>query len=762
MTEIINSDRYITQETLTKCFSQGKYNYIDKVICGNGFSTAFINNKPPRGKINIIIAPNRAVVISKEAQYRANPTGTKMKFFYKDSTDLDFTEAEVLMFVADSFLLMSERLYWIRDSINWVLIDEAHSVEIQSSFRRVLIDFTAKVRKLIGEAPVLVSVTATPNLYTPVTFRIKNDIVTPVEITLVNDFEASVERVKKLLEDGEKVVIATNNKNVIYRLKDANSVLEADYTIGEGLSTSLSELITIKQNSESNLKIISSRGFEGFDILGEDFNVFFYEDRGSVQGFETFYIANLYQAINRVRAGAKYVEYCRKEVVNARPVIFDDIDKDVQTFIDRTDLSIHNKQSKSHSKGFYIYHPYLIFTQDINPESRNYGEFSVKKNEENIRLYKESVIYDKPFPSEEFNTFLQERQISVINKCEVPRRLRQIRLRDEYKEQRLLTNVDFIDDLDLFGEDFYLKPEYRETIVDYRAILTTYLRRKNYAGLRRPTDREEAGLKLLSNLKEFDKVLAKFTKVYNERSINKYGLKASKKYRESFKKQSLQTLCKLILIFCNEKIRIPSNWIANRDYNILTDIGIPEIEYIASIFGVETTEVDVNSAFIRIIYSINGLDLPANFYGENKENKKLINTFLNNFFYNPKQKTSKAMQKKRAVDKFTKLGFEPIVIKYLIDNFFLAKYRGELFNFLTFYEKQIVSNLKLVAVEDFDTEGFGRRHDSLILFNNQSNLERLNHLEFLNREGWFKIVEQEKLLTRQEEVLEFFEFQKDL
>jgi len=760
MIEILNNDRYITQETLEKCFKQGAYSYVDKVICGNGFSTAFINNKPPRNKVNIIIAPNRAVVTSKEESYRRNPTENRIKFFYKDSVDTDFMDAEVLMFVADSFLLMKDRLYWIKDRIHNVLIDEAHSVEIQSKFRSKLVDFTSEVRKIIGSEPALVSVTATPNLFTPVNIRIRNKIVTPMTINLTNDFQRSIERIRGLLDAGEKVVVATNNKNVIYRLRDANNVVEADFTIGEGLSRSLVELVIVKENKDSYLKVISSRGFEGFDIHGKDFNVVFFEDRNSIGGFESFYIANLYQAINRVRDGAKTIEYCRKELTNAKPTPFTDIDKDIKKFITRTDITINQKQSLSHDKKYYLNHPYLIFTQENSENSPNYGDFSVKANKEAIRLYKESLAYDKPFPSEEFTTFLKERKISINNICTVPKKLKVIRLAEEEKIDRLKTNEKFITGLDLFGDDFFITPQHREKVSEYFRDLATFVRRKNYTLERGISERESIALNLLSNPLEFNKVLVKFTKLFNERSIAKYGIKASKYHRDIFAKRSVFTLCKLAMLFSNDTITIPRKWTVNRDYNILTEIGVAEIKYIPGLFNVEVTEVDVNSAFIRVIYALNGLELPLDFYGKDKKNKLKINILLNSFFYDETKKSPLRLQKLRAIKSFQAYNFDEKVISYLIDNFFMNKDKGSLFHFLSFYEKKLVGMVKKIAIDEFETEGFGRRHDSLILFNNQSSLEKLNHLDFLNSKGWFKIVKEG--MTREEEIAEFDEFMKTL
>ena len=737
MREIFNNDKYITQDTLSKCFSLGEVKSVDKVICGNGFSTAFINSDVPKGKINIIIVPNRAVIMSKEASYKENPTKNKIKFFYKGSKDTgtDIFDANVLMFVADSFLLMSSSFELKKDLINWVLIDEFHSVEIQSSFRYMLVDFKNKVKSIVGSKVALTTVTATPNLFSKVDIVIKNKFISELKINIVNDFERTIKNAKKLIKENKKVLICTNNKNVIYSLRDKDNSLKADYIIGSGLASSVVELVKIEQDNDSNLKIVSSRGFEGFDILGDGYTVFFFENRDSFQDFETFYISNLYQAINRTRQGAENIYYCRKEVENARLNPFNDIDKDIDFFVNRKDLSVEQKQKLK----FDVFKKFVIFTQNKDEFSDNYGEFTISKNEASISLFKETLVYDKPFPSKEFKTFLKERKITIIENRVTQKKLKDIKLKEIYKEDRLLINTKFIDDLDLFGSDYILTPFYSEDVKGYYNQLKQYLRRKHYSKEREMSFREIKALELFRDEKQFNSLLDNLIKTYNSRSIEKYGVKISKPYRDVFKRKSIHILSKLILIFANEKIVTPSKWVVNRDYNIMTEIGVDEIKLIAEVFQVEVTEVDVNSAFIRIIYALNGLYLPDNFYGDNKENKKAINILLNNFFYDETKKTPKKIQKAKAKESFRKYGFDELAIDYLIDKFFECKFRGGLFNFLSFYEKKLVSKVKRMALEDFKTEGVARRHDSILLFNNESNLERLNHLDFLNRDGWFKI-----------------------
>jgi len=155
------------------------------------------------------------------------------------------------------------------------------------------------------------------------------------------------------------------------------------------------------------------------------------------------------------------------------------------------------------------------------------------------------------------------------------------------------------------------------------------------------------------------------------------------------------------------------------------------------VFNMEVLEVDARSCYPRILYALCGKTLPNDFYGFNKEKKTEINVFINDFFYNAKKTTSKKHQKINAKRKFERLGFDADVIEYLITNFFECKHRGDLFSKISFYEKQLISQVK----EDCDriNEGIVRRHDSVILFNNKSDISFLNDFKYLGVDGWFKV-----------------------
>ena len=737
--EIIhNKNAFLSSELVEKCFINGKVTNVDKTQTGNGFTTAFLNLQPSANKINIIIAPNKAVIQIKQRQYLEGNFNTRIKFFFKEGSDSDFENADVLFFVADSFLLMKDQLKEISHKIDKVLIDEYHSIEIQSLFRSNLKDFIPKVKFICdAEFTSITTVTATPNLYSNADILIKNELIKESTIIVSKDREKALNRIKIDIKEGKNVVLFTNSPTAIYHLRDYKNELKANFIIGKSLARSIVELIKIIPDANSKLMIVSSKGFEGFDIHFTDAKVYFFEDRANE--YETFYISNLHQAINRTRKGASYIEYNRLELSKRRPKEFKNIDFDVENFVNDKTISNSAKMKKDYKK----FSPFVIFSND--PE----GAFYIKKNEIAIQLHKEKLLYDLPFPANEFKEFLETRNIKIEHLNEVNNRISK-KVKVSTKVKNLKSNAEYIYKLDLFGSDYKIQIKDFHSqkdgapVYDNRALylnhFNAFLRCKNYKGNRTLSERENIALSLLNDGKKYNNLINETTKTYDIRSIEKYGFTNSLPYRKTFKNKSFNTVCKLVLMFANDRITAPSNWIAHRNYNILTEIGLNEIELIANVFKVKITEVDIKNCFPRILYGINNLELPSDFYGPNKRNKLGINVGLNNFFYDIDQKSSKKDQRKNAVQKFTNFGFNKEVINFLIDRFFETKFKGDLFHFLSFYEKKIINEIKK-TVNVLDNNGVIRRHDSIIIFDNRAELNSLNNYEFLSVSGWFLIPE---------------------
>ncbi|WP_292901902.1 hypothetical protein [Nonlabens sp.] len=741
MTESIRSNtKYLTKSIVNKCFTLGKDCHIDKVICGNGFTSRFAELKPPTNKVNILIAPNRAVIMDKEKQHIVKSTietTIPTKFFYKGSSDYNFEGAELLCFVADSFLQYKKTLAKNKDKIHYVLIDEYHSTVIQSKFRTRLINFITKVRDVIGEAPALTTVTATPLHFSRIDIRIKTDekFITPFNINLTNNEVDAIKEIKKLLEAKENVIVATNSKKVIYNLRDENDSIDADFVVGANLMSSIVEVVNVNQNDRSNFKIISSKGFEGFDVDGKDYNVFFFEDRS--MDYSTFYLANLYQAINRCRDGAKRVEYVRLDLGKTRKQPFKNIEKAVDGFIKRTDKSIHQKQAKE----FEHYRPFVTFDQD------KAGVYSINKNEDGIRLFNESNLYDNKDISNSFKAFLEARKISITDLRNIPTRLPRVQVRNNTKIKRLKENEKLINKLQLFDSDYSLMAIRTDKTKDAIKNIETYLRRKNYDGYYLMTDSQIKVLEILKDKDQINSILKDLVRSYELTYIEKLGVSKSEAKRKQFKEKSRRVLIEMLQIFTNNKMYIRRNLVANRDYNILVEIGEPEIEFIASLVGFTISVIDIKTCFARILYALNGLELPSNFYGSGKENKLKINVLLNDFMLNTKKNTSYNRQKANALKSLKEVGIDEKVIDYLMTNYFDSKHRGDLFNFLSFHEKKIIEKLTKQLTENRGGNVF-RRHDSVVVFNQKIDTQSFVGFDYLNQLGWFSHIPKVSLEER--------------
>ena len=730
--ELLNIDEYISQDILKQCFEIGKHNVVDKVVCGNGFSTSFLMLPPPKGKHNIIIVPNKAVIISKENAFKRSEIDTKnhITFHYAEGTDVFDAPGDILMFVADTFNIQYKMLLERRESIGSILIDEAHTIEQGASYRYRLRGFYDLIIPFLEKSAV-VSVTATPNKSSPVDIRIINSQIQPKIIHFTGNKVAAINRIKELIKKDEKIYVATNDWNIIYKLRNIrNREIEANFIIGDNMYRSLVDKVKIIHNEDSNLVIGSSRSFEGMDLMGKDWNVFFFESRG--RGFETFYISNLYQAINRPRKGTLHIEYCRSEGTNLRESKI--TNKSIDGFISDDSKSTENKMKKIYKD----FHPYVNFK--CNNET---GFWSIKKDYTAIKLLEEAKLYDAGFT--EFQDFLDVRKLSIENLNEAPAQFGYPKIKTVTKVENLLRNKDLIKYKDLFGDDYRLDCSRYYKPIDFIKRTETYFRNKNYDGNYIYLDRELKGIKMLTlalnkdDYNPISEIKKKAIVEYNKWHKNDPNDRGQRdKARQKFKDSLDTKIRKLIVLFINKRIKEPYAIAGNRQYSNIVQCPTSLIQDVCTEMGIPFTQIDIRTAFSRIIYALNGLELPENFYGENKKNKKYINIFLNDFFYDPKKDTVKKHQKHEAKRRFRRYSFDDKVINWLIDNYFECKYRGDFFNYLTWHEKKIMEEVKNLIDMNLN-DGCIRKHDELMLFNNTQDLSFLNDFEYLDQKGWFNI-----------------------
>lgn len=382
VTSIEYEGEYLSQSIVERCFIYEKTTYIDKQRTGNGFTHWFLKLKPSRpSQANILIAPNRKVIEDKRRSYLNNTDKKKPRTGFIWGSELSdkmvFSQYDNFVIVMDSFMDKIEWLSTKEHLIDKIMVDESHSVLIQSEFRNPLKNVAEKLEKYFPKQ-AKAFVTATPMLYQPLDILIHKPFKEFKTIHITQNQNKAIKRAINLIKKGGKVIIATHNKAIINKLKKASNELNANYKIGKSLLEGLNEIVLINHNEESNLVIVSSAGFEGWDIPKEvgEFNVFFFEDRANKH--ETFFFQNVLQAIGRARGGAQYIEWCRAEIKGGRasyPI------EELRSKIKSTRISIEKKFTDKNYRGIQKFGELVTNEEGFT--------IDVKFNEEAYYLYKE-------------------------------------------------------------------------------------------------------------------------------------------------------------------------------------------------------------------------------------------------------------------------------------------------------------------------------------------------------------------------------------
>ena len=748
-TSIINDARWTTDKTLHQCFKPGKHLFISKGGCGVGYTTRFLKTPPTfTNQCSIIIVPNRQVILDKQKQILEGRLISKNRigFIYGESENgiyfsdkVDFNNYDILMMVADSFIHNLESLKANETRIDKILIDEAHSVIIQSSFRRNLIGFN---RLLESQFPcaAIASVTATPLSFQFVDILIKHPQNKARTISVSENQKNCFLKAKKLIDAGENVIIASNNARLISRFA-VNNVLSANLKTGKNLKRSLVELVEINNDVDSKLTILSSSGFEGFDITNGINNVFIFEDRASE--YETFFTSQIIQIIGRSRAGTASIFWCRNTHSKGRAKI--ELKELFNKLLSRN-ISTEKKLSSEKYKRL------VNFTNPSTAKVVKAGDFVLEFDNIKWKLYNETRLSD--VQGIKFNAGLfQEHNFNFRNVNDGASRFNNTRVSDGKKERNIIINRDFIRDFKVF-DGLYLKAAEFDQTKLYERYLTEFLRRKYWAvGFNdiHFTENEKTAIDLFRNPLKIDALANDAFNCYRAYKKEKEK-KRSKIYTEKvnhYRKNIKPIISRLILMLASDKIFVSKKDKVWRDYNLITTTSLKIVEFVSAFFYRKLTEFDIRNCNSRILYAICGLALPNNFYGVNKENKTNINIALNNLKNldtRHRTKTPPKIQKSISKKKLLNLGFHPKVAKYVIDNFFESN-ADALFNFCAYHEKKIISNftnnLKEYITNDINinvdaNRSFIRRHDSIIVFEEMKvNNAFLNNFEYLNQSGWF-------------------------
>lgn len=729
-----NPNKYLSAEIVSSCFEIGVHNLVDKQITGNGFTTAFLQTKPIKDfQSNIIIAPNLQVILEKKRKYdEAKEHAIKIGFIFGDNNDSiksdipDFDVYDVMMFVSDSFLMRMDMLKSSTHKIDKILIDESHSVVIGSTYRRRLSRFTEKVIKEFKNKAI-VSVTATPLLFQKPTIKIENASITKRTINITQNTKASLERLKTLLKNGEDCIVATQNARLVKSLA-INGNLNANFRIGKRFQQNLVELFNLEHNPNSNLTIISSSGFEGWDVDNGANNIFIFEDRS--QEHETFFSANIVQIIGRSRKGTKSIEWvrCTNSVGRtAYPI------QDVMKVFFSSRIS---KEKIITDKNYY----YMKYFFDVSKDERiAKGMLGIEFDVNKWHLYNEKQRTDNE-GLRIYKDFFDERGFKLHHIDEGASRIGKGSIKNSAKEKNILLNEAYITENKTF-EDYRLIIAEKTSAKGYLSHWETFLRRKYWDKenkFEHYTKREHITCSILY---DNDTIL----KLENE-ILDFYRAKKSKSAKTDFDKieaegkyNSLRTnitsiTYRLLMMFASDKIALPKKIRVWRDYNLLVEVSYDVLKLIALKFNIPIAEVDVRTCNPRILYALCNLELPTDFYGENKKNKRKINVLLNSF--------ALGKQKHHIKRDLIHYGFHPKVIKFLLNTFCndaKPKPKGALFNLCAYHEQKIIHDLqrRLIAVNSEDAT-FIRRHDSVISFGDFKPYTLENkEFEYLGIKGWF-------------------------
>ena len=781
----------ISKETLLMVYSIAKLRKIpihfDKLGNGNGGSTAFLS-LPTNDEVDIMIAPNVAVVRDKELQYKANPDkwgkGKNIRFIHKSAIDKNVgidekgQHPDIIVIVVESFFILFHLIS--KYTIGKILIDECHSVRKQavSKSRPKLVNLQNKLQKMMPEASI-VRMTATPNQFDKVDVKLVYPHIKPMDIFVTPDRESVLKNIKSLVKNGEKVSLFSNNARNVVKLSNGKDPLIIKEVIGKKFRQSIYKYTKIKSDENSNFVLASSRGYEGWDDERLDVNNFFLEDRS--QSWDSASRGQMKQALERTRKGAKSNTYCRMNISKRKEIFPKGINKEIDDFLSsnrspeqmmsKNIASNPNMRNSSKKKNKFL--PFLHQEIDEN------GVVTVTKKVEAVEDYLEHNEWDKNLQNKTQDPFWTERSVTFRFDDAPQSRGTSRRKSEKIMIENLYYNQDEIRRNDTYGKDFKVKildftgqcigtTKATKGTIDYHTMRILYSRLykefifcKNYDNTYVMTPHQKQILDILSinedddnwktplgnifdwkSYDEFGKLCSDLVGLYKQKQDEKNGFiideqtgfvigKKSKEQKiadaEKFAESVPALLSQLLLMLANERASVPQNWTVNRDYNLTTKVSMRMIKHLTEYVDRKVFELDIRTSNSRILYALVGKTLPDDFYGVNKVNKTKINMLLNDFFYDEDSSVSKKHQKQKKIQQFRKYNFDEDVIDLLFKRWFVPKngFRGKFASDMAYYEKTIMSEAMQLLDKEKNT-GVIRRHDGTLVWDNVQNLSFFN------------------------------------
>ena len=751
--------KYLNTEIVDRCFTPGSHNLVDKIICGNGFTTSFLQIPPnKKHQANIIIVPNKRVVQSKQQSYNKDLSRNKaiIGFIYGDESSdrVDFKRFETMMFVVDSFINYIDVIKKNKNLVDKILIDECHSMLIQSTFRHKLVGFDKLIKKTFPKKAI-VSVTATPMLFQNADIKLLPTKIKERTINITEHQEQTIERIKADLKANKKVIVALHDARLLRKLTNYKNELSANIKVGVTLYQKILENVILKLDERSNLTIISSAGFEGFDVDNGINNIYIFEDRAF--DYQTFYTQNIIQVIGRSRNGTNYIEWCRMSN-RTRTALMSKEDMIKKALSEK--ISFEKKMTDSK----YSYLP-KFFDKSMH---KHFGLITrLELNHDKYDLENEKVISDLQ-GMRIYTEYLKERGFSINYLNEGSKRISIKNPSHKKAFERVKQNKAVLTRFNLFDDvrvDLYQKDKTAYYIKAYEV----FLRRKywNEDKMRFTLTKKEALCLTkdeLNEIKGYDaikndtwiKQCVHYISAVAKKEAQKKYYRQGKEYIKwltEFEKNIEDRYVRLIMAISQAKIRFPKKERNHRDFNLTTEISISILKDVCKKFDKNITEVDIVSCNVRIIYAICGLELPNDFYGKDKVNKIAINRLINKLSkeFPQEYKVDVATYKKERARELRMYGFDQRVIDFLMHNFW-DKPKDAMYNFCAYHEMNICRNLmadfidysEAVILEDsnyreqFKNTRYTRRHDSIVIFESPIVMnEVVENFSYLDQNKWF-------------------------
>ena len=723
-----NDNKYLDLEVIEQCFEQGKTNYVDKVVTGNGFTTGFAMLTPAFGKVNILIAPNQSVVKDKEKEYR-NDTfapNKRVAFVYEGSgLRGKVSNYDLIVIVADSFVNYA---FDLKGNIDKLMVDEYHSVIIQSAFRYKLKKMMYTLRDDFKDISIAF-VTASPLLYSKIDIRIINKYMSERELHTTNNIEESIKRCVESIKTGRKTLIFAQDASIIKRILRDSERNDFRLIAGMNFTTTLLSKEVFKLKEDSNIVICSSAGFEGHSDYSIQGDTYIYMNLGN--SHNTFLGCNIYQAIGRLREGYRYAEACITNLAGGgfpNPIITD-LNEKINKLIEIEDVPIEKKQSK----GFEFYYKrskvtgielmkYVYYKRDKNIYTIHKYKYAIDVHNEIRQIDTRFKIYEEYFNVRNIKLIDIDKDISKKRlQSRTRREQRIINVCSNVKENGLEENF-----MDFFFKSF--NPEDKRTY--YINEIDTMQEAAFNCGIEIDKKYETLKQYLINGYAEEIKEI-----FISSKKKNGWGRDKIRKELLTFEEVTYKNTIDVAVGIIFE--RFDSNIVGHRDYSKLTSIGMTLIQFIASKLELKTIEVDIKNCFPRIVYALNDLELPVDFYGKDRsKNKKKINTALNMFRYDPNKNRTKSKQSTDSKALLSRSNIDERCVSWLMSNHFNNAFRGDFFNFLAYHERCIIgAAIDVMRVHEPNAVMY-RRHDSFIAFSDIS-YNCLNNFEYLGFGGWF-------------------------